>query len=236
MRGALRADVAIVGAGFTGLWTAIRLAETDPTLRIVVVEAAFVGFGASGRNGGFCEASLVHGRANGERHFPDEIDQLERLGRANLQELLAFTRTYGIDCDLEETGVLTVADQPHGVPELRAWVDESNARGEELVFLDRDAVQAEVHSPRWLAGALRRAGRRGDARPGQAVRRAGAGRDRARRDDPRGHPGRRSRTRSARRPGPDDRFVRRCDRSRSDGPAGSACRSSRSSCSVDART
>ena len=154
LRGALRADVAIVGAGFTGLWTAIRLAETDPTLRIVVVEAAFVGFGASGRNGGFCEASLVHGRANGERHFPDEIDQLERLGRANLQELLAFTRTHAIDCDLEETGVLTVADQPHGVPELRAWVDESNARGEELVFLDRDAVQAEVHSPRWLAGAL----------------------------------------------------------------------------------
>ena len=78
LRGALRADVAIVGAGFTGLWTAIRLAETDPTLRIVVVDAAFVGFGASGRNGGFCEASLVHGRANGERHFPDEIDQLER--------------------------------------------------------------------------------------------------------------------------------------------------------------
>lgn len=154
LRGPSRADVAIVGAGFTGLWTAIRLAEADPGLRIVVLEAAFVGFGASGRNGGFCEASLVHGRANGDHHFPDEVELLEALGRQNLQELIAFTRVHAIDCDLEQTGVLTVADRPHGVIELRERVDEANARGETLVFLDREAVQAEVHSPLWQAGAL----------------------------------------------------------------------------------
>ena len=154
LEGDLGVDVAIVGAGFTGLWTAIRLAETDPGLRIAVVDAAFVGFGASGRNGGFCEASLVHGRANGERHFPDEVDLLERLGRENLAELVAFIRERRIDCDLETTGVLTVADRPHGVAELRDRVDEAALRGEDLVFLDRDAVQAEVHSPLWLAGVL----------------------------------------------------------------------------------
>ena len=154
LRGAIRADVAIVGAGFTGLWTAIRLAETDPTLRIVVLEQAFVGFGASGRNGGFCEASLVHGRANGERHFPTEVDRLERLGRDNLRELVAFIRDHRIECDLEETGVLAVADQAHQVAEFRDWVDEANARGDALVFLDREAVQAEVHSPLWQAGVL----------------------------------------------------------------------------------
>jgi glycine/D-amino acid oxidase-like deaminating enzyme len=154
LRGRIRADVAIVGAGFTGLWTAVRLAETEPSLRIVVLEQAFVGFGASGRNGGFCEASLVHGWDNGRRHFPAEVDRLERLGRDNLRELIAFVREHRIDCDLEETGVLAVADQAHQVREFRDWVDEANARGDPLVFLDRDAIQAEVHSPLWQAGVL----------------------------------------------------------------------------------
>jgi 2-polyprenyl-6-methoxyphenol hydroxylase-like FAD-dependent oxidoreductase len=74
------ADVVIVGAGFTGLWTALALTDTDPSLSVVVLEAASVGFGASGRNGGFCEASLTHGLANGIRHFPDELDRLEAEG------------------------------------------------------------------------------------------------------------------------------------------------------------
>ncbi len=157
-RGTAQADVVVVGAGFTGLWTALRLTDTDPALRVVVLEQAHIGFGASGRNGGFCEASLTHGRANGERHHPDEVELLERLGRQNLQELIAFTRTHGIDCDLEETGMLTVADQAYQVQELRAWVDEDEARTpasrEGLIFLDRDAIQTEVHSPRWQAGVM----------------------------------------------------------------------------------
>ncbi len=154
LHGETTADIVVVGAGFTGLWTAIRLIETDPSLRVVVLEQAFVGFGASGRNGGFCEASLTHGRANGQRHVPDEVDLLARLGRENLRELVAFTRQHRIECDLEETGSLAVADQPHHVDEFRAWVDEANARGERLVFLDRDEVRAEVHSPLWHAGVL----------------------------------------------------------------------------------
>ena len=157
-RGTARADVVIVGGGFTGLWTALRLTDTDPSLRVVVLEQAHVGFGASGRNGGFCEASLTHGRANGERHHPDEVDLLDRLGRENLQELIAFTRTHGVDCDLEETGMLTVAAQAYQVKELRAWVAEDEARApasrEGRIFLDRAAVQAEVHSPHWQAGVM----------------------------------------------------------------------------------
>ena len=153
-RGRIVCDVAIVGGGLTGLWTAIRLAQADPTLRIVVLEQAFVGFGASGRNGGFCDASLVHGRSNGELHVPDEVDLLERLGRDNLAELVAFVRAHAIDCDLEETGTITVADQAFQAIELSEWVERENARGEHLVFLDRAAVQAEIHSPIWQAGVL----------------------------------------------------------------------------------
>ncbi len=153
------ADVAIIGAGFTGLWTAIALTDTDPSLRVVVLEAETVAFGASGRNGGFCEASLTHGLANGIRHFPDELERLEHEGVANLDELVAFTREHGIDCDLEETGVLALADQAYQVDEFREWVDEAAEYGEHLEFLDRDAARAEVHSPLWHAGIYRPPGR-----------------------------------------------------------------------------
>src|SRR3954469_21066870 len=115
LHGDLAADVAIVGAGFTGLWTALALADTDPSLRVVVLEQETVGFGASGRNGGFCQASLTHGLANGLRHFPDEIELLQREGLDNLRALISFTRQHGIACDLEETGGLTVADQAYQV-------------------------------------------------------------------------------------------------------------------------
>ena len=155
----LDVDVAIVGAGFTGLWTAIALTDTDPSLRIAVLEAETVAFGASGRNGGFCEASLTHGLGNGIRHFPDELPRLEREGIENLQALIDFTRAHGIDCDLEETGTLVLADQAHQVDEFREWVDEAAEHGERLEFLDGEAAQAEVHSPLWRAGLYRPPGR-----------------------------------------------------------------------------
>lgn len=174
------ADVAIIGAGFTGLWTAIALADTDPSLRIVVLEAETVGFGASGRNGGFCQASLTHGLANGIRHFPDELEILEREGIRNLAELVAFARAEGIDCDLEEAGGLDVADQPHQVEEFRAWVDEAAGWGEHLEFLDREAIQAEVHSPRFLAGLYRPPGRDVLLDPAKLVRGLAAAAERRR--------------------------------------------------------
>lgn len=152
LRGEDVADVAIVGAGYTGLWAAIRLLETDPGLRIRVLEMEHVGFGASGRNGGFCAASLTHGLENGLRHFPDEIDVLVREGQANLRELVAFVRRHDIDCDLEETGVLGLTDRPDDVDEFRAHAELANRHGERTIFLDGAAARAEVHSPRWTAG------------------------------------------------------------------------------------
>ena len=152
LEGRVRADVAIIGGGFTGLWSAIRLLETEPTLRVVVLEADRVGWGASGRNGGFCAASLTHGLHNGILHFEDELDVLEAEGARNLRELVAFVRNEGIDAELEETGTLDVATEPWQVDGLQEYVDLAARYGETLRFLDREAIQAEVHSPRFLAG------------------------------------------------------------------------------------
>ncbi len=159
LRGETSTDVLVIGGGFTGLWTAIALTDTDPALRVVVAEAQSVAFGASGRNGGFCEASLTHGLANGIRHFPDELERLEQEGVDNLRGLIGFTRLHGIDCDLEQTGTLSLADQPYQVDEFRAWLDVAAGHGEHLEFLDREAIQAEIHSPIWQAGLYRPPGR-----------------------------------------------------------------------------
>lgn len=152
--GRQRADVVVVGGGFTGLWTAIALADSEPGLRVVVVEQAVVGFGASGRNGGFCAASLTHGLANGLLHFRDEIDLLEAEGRRNLAELVAFVEAEGIDAELEPTGSIDVATEPWQVDDLVSWVDVAARHGDRPELLDRAAIQAEVRSPRFLA-ALR---------------------------------------------------------------------------------
>jgi glycine/D-amino acid oxidase-like deaminating enzyme len=152
LTGVATADVAIIGAGFTGLWTAVRLLDADPALRVTLVEMERVGFGASGRNGGFCHASLTHGLENALRQYPDEVDLLQREGLANLRAIVDFTRAHGIECALEETGELNLADDPRQVDEFRQRVELAAAHGERAVFLDGEAARAEVHSPRWAAG------------------------------------------------------------------------------------
>ena len=109
------ADLVVVGGGYTGLWTAVLAKERDPSRSVVLLEAQRIGWAASGRNGGFCAASLTHGKDNGEQRFPDEIHTLERLGRQNLTEIESAIGRYGIDCDFELTGALSVATEPHQV-------------------------------------------------------------------------------------------------------------------------
>src|SRR5438105_4783941 len=88
-------DLAVVGGGYSGLWTAILAKQRQPDRRVTLLEAQTVGWAASGRNGGFCESSLTHGRANGLDRFADEFETLERLGEDNLAELQADVERYG---------------------------------------------------------------------------------------------------------------------------------------------
>src|SRR6195952_4863957 len=111
----LRADVVIVGAGYTGLWTAHALLDNDPSLSIVICEADSVGYAASGRNGGFLDTSLAHGLLNGLKPFPDEIDQLERLAEDNFAGMQKFFAEYAVECDFEPVAMLEVATRQHEV-------------------------------------------------------------------------------------------------------------------------
>ncbi|WP_029145596.1 NAD(P)/FAD-dependent oxidoreductase [Microbacterium luticocti] len=150
LRGVVDADLVIVGAGYTGLWSALLASERMPGSRIVVVEAQRVGWAASGRNGGFCEASLTHGRENGLARWPDEMPVLERLGMANLDEIEAAQARYGMDFHFERTGQLAPATEPHQLEWLREWRDDEP--GDDLVLLDEQAVRREVDSPTYLGG------------------------------------------------------------------------------------
>ncbi len=143
LTGQLRCDLAVVGGGYSGLWTALRAKELDPGRDVVLIEADRVGGAASGRNGGFCAASLTHGEANGRTRFPDEYEQLDRLGMQNLDGIEATVERYGIDCDFRRTGDLLVATEPYQVADLR------DGGGE---FLDAAAVRRELDSPTYLAG------------------------------------------------------------------------------------
>jgi glycine/D-amino acid oxidase-like deaminating enzyme len=151
-------DLCVIGGGYTGLWTAIIAKERDPNRDVVLIDAHEVGSAASGRNGGFMESSLTHGVANGQARFPDELDVLEGLGLANLDEIEAAIRRYDIDCDYERTGVIDVATTAHApdyVDELREDYSQLRALGQSVVLLDRDQMQAEVHSPTYVGGLWR---------------------------------------------------------------------------------
>jgi glycine/D-amino acid oxidase-like deaminating enzyme len=136
-------DLLIVGGGFTGLWTALRSAERDPRASVLLVEADRIAEHATGRNGGFCEASLTHGESNGRTRWPEEYDALHELGLRNLDAIEETVGRYGIDCGFVRGGSLAVATRPHEVAGLEP---------EEPGFLDASAVRSLVDSPTYLAG------------------------------------------------------------------------------------
>jgi glycine/D-amino acid oxidase-like deaminating enzyme len=138
-------DLLVVGGGFTGLWTALRAVERVPGRSVLLVEADRIAEHATGRNGGFCEASLTHGEANGRSRWPDEYDDLHAMGLRNLDEIAATVERYGIDCGFTRGGALAVATRPHEVADLEP---------DEPGFLDSTAVRQLVDSPTYLAGRL----------------------------------------------------------------------------------
>jgi glycine/D-amino acid oxidase-like deaminating enzyme len=140
----------VVGGGLTGLWTALLAAEAGRS--VVLLEGERLAFGASGRNGGFCAASLTHGIGNGMRRWPGEMATLERLGRENLAGIRATVARHGIDCAWEDTGTIDVATASHQLEWLAEEAEQMRRFGWDAELLDAAAVRAQVDSPTYLGG------------------------------------------------------------------------------------
>ncbi|CAM3796329.1 NAD(P)/FAD-dependent oxidoreductase [Nocardioides zeicaulis] len=160
LEGDVTCDVAIVGGGLTGLWTAYYLAEADPSLDIRVLEARFAGFGASGRNGGWLSAELpgsarAYARAGGE----DGVARLSAAVRATVDEVVGVTRREGIEADVVRHGVLHVARSAAQAERLGGELDAAQVArrirvaGAVSGHLDPDC--ARVHPARLVSGVAR---------------------------------------------------------------------------------
>ncbi|MDQ8045932.1 MAG: FAD-dependent oxidoreductase, partial [Solirubrobacteraceae bacterium] len=158
LRDDLDADVAIVGGGFSGLWTAYHLLVADPSLRVVVLERDVVGFGASGRNGGWLMAAPPADLRVWEHRFG-----LEAVRRAQsvlldaVGEVAAVVEAEDIRCGLRVAGALTVARSTaelRRIEERRGELTRTGWPADDVSWLQPDEVEAQVGAHRTL-GALK---------------------------------------------------------------------------------
>lgn len=146
LNGSVEADVAILGAGFTGLWTAYYLLKHDPSLKVVIVEKEIAGFGASGRNGGFCSAGFPVSIGELERRFGrDAANQVHDVMVDAVDEVARVSQAEGIDCDYEKGGVLRLARGPHQLTAIKESFAGIEARGfEGYQLLTKEETDARV--------------------------------------------------------------------------------------------
>jgi glycine/D-amino acid oxidase-like deaminating enzyme len=148
--GDIDADIAIVGAGYTGLWTAYYLAKADPSLRIVVLEKEFAGFGASGRNGGWCSSlfpsSLAKVAKTGGR---DRAVALQRALNDTVDEVGRVVADEGIDCHFTKGGTVVLARTPVQLARAKAEVAEERSYG----FGEEDVRLLSAAEASAMAGA-----------------------------------------------------------------------------------
>lgn len=152
--GSEHADLLVIGAGFTGLWTALLAKQADPGRDVVVVEGGRVAEGATGRNGGFVSSSLTHGFANGMDRWPDEMPTLLRLGHENLDAIEKVVSDFGIDCDFVRSGGLDVAVDSHQLAPLEETAAAATAMGHEHHVLTARELRRRVDSPSYLGGSF----------------------------------------------------------------------------------
>ncbi len=159
--GDIDVDVAILGAGFTGLWTAWYLLEQQPSLNIAVVESEIAGFGASGRNGGWCFSGFPFPPADLMKRFGVDVARHVTLEMYRaVDEVGRVTREQGIDCDYAKGGELEIVRAPYDLPKIQALYDTWRAIGldDHYRLLDESEVRSRVNAAGALGGLHNREG------------------------------------------------------------------------------
>jgi len=149
LRGSHKADVVILGGGYTGLSAAYNIRQKFPEKKIVLLEGAFCGYGASGRNGGFCITTSL---LDWHQTDPNQREKDLKVSSYGLEQIKMMVSEYGIDCDLEENGVLGVAINAKQAKELEEYQEELKAFGLGSTLLQGDDLENEIKSHLFLAG------------------------------------------------------------------------------------
>ena len=158
LSGSLDVDVAIVGAGYTGLWTAHYLKRADPNLRIAILEKEIAGFGASGRNGGWCSALFAASKDKIARSSGREAAiSMQRAMFETVDEVGRATDELGIDCDLVKSGTIDLATAPSHVDRIREGVEDERSWGfgpEDFRWMDAEEAREVVRASRVLGAGF----------------------------------------------------------------------------------
>ena len=151
LKGAHKADIVIIGGGFTGLSSAHHLTRMLPNKKIVLLEGACCGYGASGRNGGFCDAGFsgllpwVHesGPELGRKAFDASLFGIDQIKR--------WATEHSVPCDFEENGMLETAITEEQATQLEAHQATYKSMGLDATLVQGRALEAEIRSSRYLA-------------------------------------------------------------------------------------
>lgn len=141
-------DVAIIGGGFTGLSAAYFLKKEDPTLKIALLEKEVIGYGASGRNGGFCMTLLAE-NAMDLVEFAGSLEAARlahKYQRAAVDHVDFMVKNYELKCDYEKSGLMTMALNPAHIEKMKEYAQTYNKLGTDAVFLDQEELRKRFHT------------------------------------------------------------------------------------------
>jgi glycine/D-amino acid oxidase-like deaminating enzyme len=154
LKGRQTADIVIVGGGFAGMASAYHLARRFGRKRIVLLEGACCGYGASGRNGGFADTGFLGFDAIYDREGPEGARAVYDATVAGLDQIKTFVAEHGIDCDLEPNGSIALAMEEHHLEELQKAKRRYDAMGLPSRLIERGELQKTIRSERFIGGFL----------------------------------------------------------------------------------
>jgi glycine/D-amino acid oxidase-like deaminating enzyme len=150
LRESHNADIVIIGGGYSGLSSAYNIRQKFPDKRIVLLEGAYCGYGASGRNGGFCVATaLLGGMEEVDAQTQEELLEVSLYGIKQIKHLIS---KHGVDCDFEENGMLELAFDEKQAMHLEESVKKLRSYGLEAEIVEGKVLEEEIKSPRVISG------------------------------------------------------------------------------------